>query len=400
MRTSHEVRILLLCPTQAMIEPFQSSSPEEDYLCTGFYAYHLAPMNKNITRIALTGGPCAGKTTALAQIIEHFSDLGYLVYALPETPTLFSNASINFATPNRQYFYNIEKAVMKYQLQMEDTFLELAHTAPQPVLIISDRGTMDISNYIERTMWQALLDELGLSEIKLRDARYDAVIHMVTAAQGAEEFYTLENNASRHETVEQARDLDARILKAWTGHPQLHIVENNVDFQEKIRHVLHAIHETLGDDPATFTDIRRRFLVQVQGEIPFGVETDLYQAYLDMEDGSSVRIRKRGLRGNYVYFVTRKSPVESQPIITERQIGPDEYISYLNSISSPEEVLVHKLRRNFVWAKQYFEVDDFIEPKRDYQILEISCAPDQEVKFPPFIEVIKEVTGDPVYGRL
>ena len=59
-------------------------------------------MNKNITRIALTGGPCAGKTTALAQIIEHFSDLGYLVYALPETPTLFSNASINFATPDRQ----------------------------------------------------------------------------------------------------------------------------------------------------------------------------------------------------------------------------------------------------------------------------------------------------------
>ena len=140
--------------------------------------------------------------------------------------------------------------------------------------------------------------------------------------------------------------------------------------------------------------------MQVKGEIPFGVETDLYQAYIDMEDGSSVRIRKRGLRGNYVYFVTRKSPVESQPIITERQIGPDEYISYLNSIACPEEVLVHKLRRNFVWAKQYFEVDDFIEPKRDYQILEISCAPDQEVKFPPFIEVIKEVTGDPVYGRL
>ena len=366
----------------------------------GFVPPKRLQMNKNITRIALTGGPCAGKTTALAQIIEHFSDLGYLVYALPETPTLFSNASINFGTPDRQYFYNIEKAVMKYQLQMEDTFLELAHTAPHPVLIISDRGTMDISNYIERTMWQALLDELGLSEIKLRDARYDAVIHMVTAAQGAEEFYTLENNASRHETVEEARDLDARILKAWTGHPHLHIVENNVDFQEKIRHVLQAIHETLGDDPATFTDIRRRFLVQVRGEIPFGVETDLYQAYIDMEDGSSVRIRKRGLRGNYVYFMTRKSPIESQSIITERQIGPDEYISYLNSIPSPDEVLVHKLRRNFVWAKQYFEVDDFIEPKRDYQVLEISCAPDQEVKFPPFIEVLKEVTGDPVYGRL
>ena len=61
---------------------------------------------------------------------------------------------------------------------------------------------------------------------------------------------------------------------------------------------------------------------RLRGEIPFGVETDLYQAYIDMEDGSSVRIRKRGLRGNYVYFMTRKSPIESQSIITERQIGP------------------------------------------------------------------------------
>ena len=61
---------------------------------------------------------------------------------------------------------------------------------------------------------------------------------------------------------------------------------------------------------------------------------------------------------------------------------------------------MHKLRRNFVWAKQYFEVDDFVEPRRDYQILEISCAPDGQVKFPPFIEVIREVTDDPAYVRL
>jgi len=33
---------------------------------------------------------------------------------------------------------------------------------------------MDISAYMEPTVWQALLDELGLSDVKLRDARYDA----------------------------------------------------------------------------------------------------------------------------------------------------------------------------------------------------------------------------------
>ena len=61
---------------------------------------------------------------------------------------------------------------------------------------------------------------------------------------------------------------------------------------------------------------------------------------------------------------------------------------------------MHKLRRNFVWAKQYFEVDDFIVPKSDHQILELSCAPELEVKFPPFIEVVREITDDPDYRRL
>ena len=32
-------------------------------------------MTDKITKIVLTGGPCAGKTTAMARIIEHFSSL-------------------------------------------------------------------------------------------------------------------------------------------------------------------------------------------------------------------------------------------------------------------------------------------------------------------------------------
>ena len=32
-----------------------------------------------IKKIVLTGGPCAGKTTALVKIIDHFSGLGYKV---------------------------------------------------------------------------------------------------------------------------------------------------------------------------------------------------------------------------------------------------------------------------------------------------------------------------------
>ena len=38
-------------------------------------------------------------------------------------------------------------------------------------------------------VWQAILDETGWSTIQLRDKRYEAVVHMMTAAEGAEEFY-------------------------------------------------------------------------------------------------------------------------------------------------------------------------------------------------------------------
>lgn len=46
--------------------------------------------------------------------------------------------------------------------------------------------------------------------IHLRDARYDQVVHMMTAANGAEAFYQLDNNPARSEGLELARDLDSR----------------------------------------------------------------------------------------------------------------------------------------------------------------------------------------------
>lgn len=37
--------------------------------------------------------------------------------------------------------------------------------------------------------WQTLISEDGWDSVQLRDARYDQIIHMVTAANGAEAFY-------------------------------------------------------------------------------------------------------------------------------------------------------------------------------------------------------------------
>jgi hypothetical protein len=42
----------------------------------------------NVTRILLTGGPCAGKTTAMAAISQDLGQLGYKVLVVPEAATL------------------------------------------------------------------------------------------------------------------------------------------------------------------------------------------------------------------------------------------------------------------------------------------------------------------------
>ena len=61
---------------------------------------------------------------------------------------------------------------------------------------------MDGMAYTDDNVWQALLDETGWSTIQLRERRYEAVIHMVTAADGAVNFYSDVNNEARYETID------------------------------------------------------------------------------------------------------------------------------------------------------------------------------------------------------
>ena len=52
--------------------------------------------------------------------------------------------------------------------------------------------------------------------MELRDNRYDQVVHMVTAASGAESFYQLDNNSARSEDLDQARERDTKAAEVGT----------------------------------------------------------------------------------------------------------------------------------------------------------------------------------------
>ena len=64
---------------------------------------------------------------------------------------------------------------------------------------------MDPSAYMPRDEWLKMLSELNLEEVEIRDRRYDMIVHLMTAAKGAESFYSSNSNAVRSEGLELAR---------------------------------------------------------------------------------------------------------------------------------------------------------------------------------------------------
>lgn len=196
-----------------------------------------------VTRIALTGGPCAGKSTILKRIREKFELKGYAVYLLPEAATLFSEAGADFLTKDANLSFVTEESKLQFQLQMEDSMMRIAENCGKPAMLICDRGTMDTAAYMPSEVWQHIKDDIGMTEQQLRNERYDAVLHVCTAAKGAEDFYTLYNNKFRSESVEVARDVDDRILAVWKGHPMLRIIKAEIFFEDKIQHVLKVLEE-------------------------------------------------------------------------------------------------------------------------------------------------------------
>ncbi len=176
----------------------------------------------SITTIVVTGGPCAGKTTGLTWIGNAFAGRGYRVLFIPETATELISGGVSPRTCGTNL--DFQRCQLRLQLEKEAVFRQAAETmGEEKILIVCDRGIPDNMAYMTNAEYAEVLAGAGLDPVAARD-RYDGVFHLVTAAKGAEEFYTLSNNRARTETPEQARELDDRLIAAWTGHPHLRVL--------------------------------------------------------------------------------------------------------------------------------------------------------------------------------
>lgn len=355
----------------------------------------------DIKKIVLTGGPCAGKTTALVKITEYFSGFGYKVFNVPEVPTIYSTAGWNYLTPNRDLYYQGERAILETQLAFEDQFMRLAEVCTKPVLIVCDRGTMDISAYITPKEWDEITAKAGTSTNALLE-RYDAVLHLVSAADGAEQYYTTATNATRYEQANEeglriARELDKKVIRAWTGHPHLRVINNHDDFQNKLNRVLNEISKVVGLPQPPHDE--RVYRVEIVGDIPESSDSMITQTYLVAEPGCEIRLRRREWSGGKVVILHRskKRISETEVIETERKVDNNLYEQMLQQADPYRQTIV-KRRQSFIWKGQFFQIDTFLSPVTNLVIMETKGVGEQEtINFPPFVKVLEDVTGNQTY---
>lgn len=229
------------------------------------------------------------------------------------------------------------------------------------------------------------------------------VIHLVTAADGAEEAYTLGNNNARTETKEEACALDSRTVNAWAGHPNLIIIGNERDFNTKLQNVIDEINNLIGE-PISIRK-QRKFLIDLkESDLSFLNEDNsttihIYQTYLNDKDDVETRLRKRTYNNQSCYYLTVqvKENDGKATILTNRKISEKEYNKML--ATSVSKTSLSKDRYSFTRDKQYFKLDVFDEME-NYALLEIDPTyENSSIKLPKEIKVIEDVTNNPHYDN-
>jgi len=353
-----------------------------------------------LLKFVFTGGPCGGKTTALARVFMFLRERGFEVITVPETFTVLSSngmAADFFATEGMDKI--IQGTVLDIQLKMEDSVQRLLRARGKPAVVLCDRGTMDGAVYVSKETFQQIMTERNTDIVELRDNRYNAIFHLVTAADGAEGYYTLENNKVRSESPEQARECDRKTQQAWVGSPHLFVLDNSTDFEGKMTRLVDIISKLVGL-PSNLKRSSAKFLLRRAPELsefPQDVDVQVFEVekvYLrapprddDEEDKSDKEysfIRRRtnidpqtGQLVGSVYGLTRAKYVigtgsssnlcaddAGEVIEQKRIISQREYMAAYMTRDHRRHV-IRQRRISFLYAQQSFNVHIYEGPPAD-----------------------------------
>jgi hypothetical protein len=195
----------------------------------------MKPRTRDHYRIALSGGPGGGKTTA-ADLFRR--EIGETIVVVPETATmLFTGGFPRAGNPKARAA--TQRAIFHAQVSLEDI---QGARFPDRVLLC-DRGTLDGAAFWPQEAPQGFFETMGTT-LDAQLARYDAVLFFESAAVG--DISIEGGNPARTESNSEARDLDMRLRDIWSQHASYHFIPHSKSFFAKLRAALTELQGLIG----------------------------------------------------------------------------------------------------------------------------------------------------------
>jgi len=197
-------------------------------------------MGGKIRKIALTGGPCAGKTALLESLKAEFGDD---VLIVPEAATQLLAVPYEeggIGIPGRDVEWSQEwqdrfqKMIIEKQLQDETFYTQLADGRERPTVVVCDRGVLDGAAYTTGGR-EEFVQKFNL-QLETCFQLYDEVIHLNSLATDKPDLYEelKSTNPTRFEDAERARELDEKLFAAYEGHPNHLRIQSGEGIEHKI----------------------------------------------------------------------------------------------------------------------------------------------------------------------
>lgn len=318
-----------------MINPTKLLSAPQSGVVKELLAY-AKNIGIQIEVVVITGGPCAGKTTALARLEIEFKERGWFVVLLPEAATIVRNAGFKAETGVISN-YNAQMMMIS---QNEFSFVQaIAHaiqTGQKKIIIIRDRCSIDGAAYMPSfDEFAEQVRDMGLNTRDLASAT--TVVHLRSLAVDQQDLYEQlkGNNTARFETVEEARAADRRTYYAYRHFcVKVHEVPNtSTYFDDKVSAMIKLILADIGEP-------------KIESESAFILKgsLDYWESKLAIVDSQRIKIwqfytlsgerfRKEGFpNGDIAYTVTTKTPTGNPESRLEetRLINSGEYYAAQN----------------------------------------------------------------------
>ena len=382
-------------------------------LCKPQRNYHEGTKNK-IYLVCMTGGPCAGKTTALAEISEMFPE--HIVYTLPELATLVITAgqSLDHSSKAPATERYLVRKFISHMMATEDYFTSVGIHEQKDVIVLTDRGCNDPKAYSGKENWSQLMKEAGWSEDDLTNNRYDMVIHLVTAADGAVNFYTRLNNTARKESADEAKELDKLTQDAWLNHHNFKIIHNNYgSFQGKLNKIYEVIGDLVGYNPSF--NLASKFLLSddfdIETAIPQHIPTSTFFQeidYLEVDNPDKVsayisfRYNDKGIE-TYTHTVRNLSKNVNKRREQKSLIKKQVYRLFYSQ-TDPKKKTLHKRITSFNYRNTTFVVEEFFDDEnkknRTHKILRYERSINEGgivIELPEWLPVVKDVSDKKEY---